>query len=377
VTGFHVVFCAQASPEIGAGHIMRCLTLADALARRGGVCRFVTTPETLPTVPALGGAGHGVTAIAAAAFAEPTALAAAAGGADLAVVDDYRLGADAEAALSAGGVRLVMAIDDLACRRHAAALLLDQTLGRRAADYAGLVPAACRLLLGPDYALLRPQFAHARPAALERRQRPGPVRRLLVAMGGTDPADATGLVLAALALGNPGRPEASNSEAGNRELAVDVVLGRAAPGLAAVRARVAALAGVTLHVDVADMAALIGAADLAVGAAGTASWERCCLGLPTLALVLADNQETVCRALAEAGAIVPAGPAAALAPAALAASLAALIADPERRHRLATRALALCDGTGADRVADLLTESLGCPKTFHPFAIAGDATLAP
>ncbi len=327
------VFRADAGPRLGSGHAMRCLTLADALAGRGWRCIFVCTPETVATVPAL--RRHRIMHPA-----DPDAPGDLPPG-ELLVVDHYGLGAAYE-----GGARRragrILVIDDLAEGRHDADLLLNQNLGREAGEYAGLVPPDCRLLLGPHWALLRPQFAAARPAALARRRKEPTLRRVLVALGGTDPDNATGVALAALA------------RLGMEETAIEVVLGPKAPHLEAVRAQAAAMPGARVHTGVEDMAALTAVADLAIGAAGGSAWERCCLGLPSVMLVLADNQEPIARALAAAGAADVAGRAGAVDTAALADAVAALRPSRPRRE-MAERAAAVCDGNGAGRVVEAVT----------------------
>jgi UDP-2,4-diacetamido-2,4,6-trideoxy-beta-L-altropyranose hydrolase len=328
------VFRADASPTIGGGHVMRCLTLADGLAARGWTCAFATVFGTPETVPTLAASGHCVSVLV---RDSPDALRREwPEGVDLLVVDHYGRDAAYERACRPWA-RRILVIDDLADRPHDADLLLDQTFGRDPADYRALVPVGCRLLAGSDHALLRPAFARARPAALDRRAAGGGVARLLVALGMGDPDDATGVVLDGIA------------RAG-LDVAVDVVLGGRAPHLEAVRRRAAALPrpGRVLC-DVADMAGLMAAADLAVGAGGTTSWERGCLGLPTLILNTADNQEKIARELAAAGAVLLLGRHPGVAPDAVADALAGLAADPERRRAMSRAAAALCDGLGVER----------------------------
>jgi UDP-2,4-diacetamido-2,4,6-trideoxy-beta-L-altropyranose hydrolase len=287
----------DASPVIGGGHVMRCLTLATALAKRGDDIVFVCAAGTLDVVPALAACGFAV--VEGADFASAAAIETAVrlrwlDGADWLIFDSYSIDALLERALR-GAARRIMVIDDLANRPHDCDVLLDQNLGRRAEDYAGLVPSSCCVLAGTGYALLRPEFAAARTAALARREsaftRGQPVARILVSLGMTDFGGLTERVVRAVIEANTGAM-------------IDVVLGRGAPSLAALRALAAERHDVVLHVDDADMCQLTADADLAVGAAGSTSWERCCLGLPTIMLVLADNQREVARALVAAGAAV-------------------------------------------------------------------------
>jgi UDP-4-amino-4,6-dideoxy-N-acetyl-beta-L-altrosamine N-acetyltransferase len=185
-----------------------------------------------------------------------------------------------------------MVIDDLADRPHDCDLLLDQNLGRKSSDYSGLVPQSCQTLIGPQYALLRPEFAELRPYSLARRMFPQ-LRRLLIAMGGVDKDNATGKVLEALK--GCSLPE---------EFCIKVVMGPYAPWLRQVRDQASQLPWNTeVLVNVRGMAGLMADSDLAIGAAGTTAWERCCLGLPTLTLVLAENQRGVATSLESSGSI--------------------------------------------------------------------------
>jgi UDP-2,4-diacetamido-2,4,6-trideoxy-beta-L-altropyranose hydrolase len=312
-----ICFRADAAAALGTGHVMRCLTLAGELARRGAVCLFAGAPGTGELVPS------------ALAFpmVTPDRIPF---GCDLVVVDHYGIDAVEEARIRSMS-RAVMVIDDLPERRHHCDLLLDQTFGRSADEYTRLVPNTARVLVGSDYALLRPQFATARKAALARRK--GDLKRVLIGLGGTDPDNVTGAALDSVL-------------SAGMDVAVDVVMGAGAPHLEAIRAQAASRPDVTIHVGTSDMAGLMAAADLAVGAGGTSTWERCCLGLPTLMLVIAENQRDVARLVARAGAaeLVPVD------------GLGAMMRDltPDRLTALAAAAARLCDGEGVVRVADQL-----------------------
>jgi UDP-2,4-diacetamido-2,4,6-trideoxy-beta-L-altropyranose hydrolase len=258
---------------------------------------------------------------------------------DLLLVDHYRLDARWERLL-AGCAGKILAIDDLADRPHACDVLLDQNYhADAAARYAPHLPAGCLALLGPAYALLRPEFAEVRARA---RRRGGPTRRLLCFFGAADAANATGLALDALALlARPG-------------LAIDVVVGAANPWRAQIEQQCASLPQTRFLCQVETMAELMQAADLCVGAGGSASWERCCLGLPSLVLTVADNQVEVARALDALGCLRYLGRAAETGAAALARALAELLDDDEVLRAMGARGAALVDGRGAARVAAAL-----------------------
>lgn len=348
---------ADASPRIGAGHLMRCLSLADALRARGAQIAFVTGPLPEALAARVRGAGHRLAEIEpaglvpdrpdwdrapadAAAQAADAARTRAALGAfvpDWVVVDHYRLDAEWERGLLETGPCRILAIDDLANRRHECAILVDQTFGRAAEDYLPLVPEGTTVFAGARYALLRPEFARARAEALRRRRTSRPVERLLVSFGATDIGSVTAKVLGAAVAAGISCP-------------IDAVIGPGAPSLAEVAALARRHKQIALHVDTSNMAELIANADLAIATAGVSSWERCCLGLPTVLLTLARNQELVARNLEGVGAAVVVTRWEDAVPVA-----EQLLTDVEARARMSAAAAAITDGEGAGIVARLLT----------------------
>ncbi len=314
-----VAFRADSSLQIGTGHVMRCLTLADALRERGASCAFVCRQHSGHLLALIAQRGHQALALPElqegaqpnhngtahghwlgtdwATDAQDTqqALSAQAGGqpVDWLVVDHYALDARWEEALRPQAQR-IMVIDDLADRLHACDLLLDQNLGRTEADYGGLLKGKTTTLVGPQYALLRPEFAALRAQSLARRHANPQLRRLLITMGGVDKDNATGQVLAAL-----------QSCSLPADLRVTVVMGPHAPWLAQVQTQATQMPWPTeVLAGVNNMAQLMAQSDMAIGAAGGTAWERCSLGLPSLVLVLAQNQLPGAVALQEEGAAV-------------------------------------------------------------------------
>lgn len=356
--GASVVFRVDASLQIGTGHVMRCLTLAAALKARGAQCQFICRAHPGNLIGHIGRQGHPVSQLPAGVCDFQPAPGAAAhaawlgcdGSSDAAqtvaaldghrpdwlVVDHYALDAAWEAVLREHAARLFV-IDDLADRDHRCDLLLDQNLGRQAADYAGRVPTGCRVLAGPHFALLRPEFAELREYSLGRRAAPT-LGHIMVTMGGIDRDNATAAVLKALH--HCDLPPTCR---------ISVVMGAAAPWLADVRELAAQMPWPTeLRVDVDDMARLMADSNLAIGAAGATSWERCCLGLPSLLLVLADNQRLSASALAASGAAVLLGGASA-AEQALPDALRRLL-QGQALTQAAVAAGRVTDGQGVGRV---------------------------
>lgn len=356
-----VAFLFAASRAIGGGHAMRCLTLAQALAAQGARVLLACPQGTSEAVPALVRSGLPLLAVpGSGAFPAAEAFGEALGPVDVAVVDSYAVGAGFHQACRAWAGR-VMVIDDLADRAYGADLLADFTPGRGAQAFAGLVPPAATLALGPAYAPLRPAFAEGRRRSLrERAARKGKIERLVVTPGLVDSPNLAAAVLDGL-------------EREGFRGTVDIVLGRAAPHRQAIAARLRP--GWQLHVDTDDVAGLLAQADLAIGTGGMSSWERCALGLPTLLLVGAANQRANAAALAALGAaLVLDGPDL---PASVATRLAALQADPAAVEGLSAAAALACDGLGANRLAGLLLPTRtpsGKPVTLRP-AGEGDVEL--
>jgi UDP-2,4-diacetamido-2,4,6-trideoxy-beta-L-altropyranose hydrolase len=337
--GDTVCFRVDASLQMGTGHVMRCLALADALAHAGARCHFICRAEPGDLIAEILRRGHVVHELPAGdsrADAAATATTLAKLAAPVLVVDHYELDRTWEQMQRPHCARLLV-IDDLANRPHDCDFLVDQNLGRHASDYGGLVPSHCVLLAGPAYALLRPEFAELRPESLRRREH-GRLARLLIAMGGVDAANATGQVLTALA----GADLPPGCE-------VAIVMGAHAPWLEQVREQAGRLpCRARVHVDVADMARHMAESDAAIGAAGVTAWERCCLGLPAILVVLAANQWPGARALERSGAALLLGEAPAIA-AGLPRAMRTLT-DSTRLRQMAKIAGRIADGLGVQRV---------------------------
>lgn len=335
------VFRADASPAIGGGHVMRSLTLADGLARAGWRCALATRSETLTTLPGLAHCDHVLIELS--GDDEAAAIGARLNTeAQWLIVDHYERDADFHRACRPWA-RRILVIDDLADRIYDCDMLLDATPGRAVADYHVYVPGDCRLLLGPAYALLRPQFPAARSVVLERREQIDQIRSILISFGTLDTDNLTAVALHGLAAaGYPGR--------------VDVVLGSGASHVREVRSLAERLPfPVTIHESTSDMAGLMAAADLAVGAAGTTSWERCCVGLPALMVVAAGNQRNIARRLSEAGAGITISDSADFTEETMAQAYTAVAGDITRLRTMARAAAGVCDGRGAGRVIENMT----------------------
>ncbi len=316
---------------------MRCLALATELQRRGAEVSFYSVEGSTSVAPALQRSGFPVYPLAAADSPIDGAVLSAL------VVDHYGLSAPHEATFR-GKASVIAVIDDLADRPHDCDLLVDMTAGRESQAYATLAPGA-RCLTGAEYALLRPAFSELRSGSLRRHAEAGSLRRILVSFGLTDPG---GITASTAELLLKAAPEAS----------LDVVVRRASPAWRRLEQSHEMTAGdrLRLHDDPAELADLMAEADLAIGAGGVTSWERCCLGLPTIVVRLAENQTENIRALVSAGAAVEL-----TSPAAIGEELVPAVVrltTPARRQGMSVAAGQLCDGAGARRVADAILQAV-------------------
>lgn len=345
-----VAIRVDASAAIGTGHLKRCLSLAQALTDAGAEVRFVSrridavaaqvlgtenpTVHWLPApaeafAPEADAPPHAAWAgVPQAQDAADTALALAEWRPDAMVVDHYAFDARWHRAVRAAlGCRLLV-IDDTADRALDADALLDHNWAPdHRAKYTGRLQREPRWLCGPRFALLAGAY---RGAARYRFH--DTVRSVGIFMGGTDPDGISARVLAACRSAGFTGP-------------VEVVSTSANPQLADLRSACRRDGNTTLTLDQPDLATFFASHDLQIGAGGGATWERCCIGAPTVALALVANQSAVVPGLAALGAVCAADEAT------LPAVLRELIADPAARQSLAERAATLVDGRGAQRVA--------------------------
>lgn len=361
----NVVIRTDASNRIGLGHLARCRTLATALRDLGATVCFICREHPGHQIAALRAESFNVAALPAppdqdaanapdgdyAAWlgvpqdqdAAETLAALTAPRPDWLIVDHYGLDAAWEQALRPH-VDRILVIDDLANRRHEGDLLLDQNYAPAGANrYQDLLRAGTRTLLGPAYALLRPEYAQHRQTL---RPRDGQVRRVLVFFGGTDPHNLSGRALTAL------------SDPALAHLAVDLVIGANHPQREELTVQATTRPGTRVHGPRPHLADLMAAADLAIGAGGATTWERCCLGLPSLVVSDADNQRPATSALAADGLIHYLGHMDQVSVATLRAALVQALQDPAGLRTLAAAARATVDGQGTQRVNAALMAAL-------------------
>jgi UDP-2,4-diacetamido-2,4,6-trideoxy-beta-L-altropyranose hydrolase len=342
---------ADASLAIGSGHITRCLTLANTLRSQGAEVVFAC--RELPGhllerlreqgFSAYGLPGHypdealeadieSLLPWQADIDAMATALAAEAAF-DWLIVDHYALDAHWQTLARRFAPRL-MAIDDLANRRHAVDLLLDQNFSGTAQAYAPWIDKRCRTLLGPHYALMREAF-QCEPVAIK-----PSVRRVIVNFGGFDAVGQT--------------YEAMKAMTNFPRLEVDFVAGLGNPAWATMQALAEGRSNWRLQTHVSDFAPLMAEADLFIGAGGGTTWERAAFGLPTICVAVAANQQRNAELLAEAGMHLYLGTSQQVSVERFQQAIGLLVDNPWLRHSFARQSRQLVDGRGAQRVAEAL-----------------------
>ena len=307
----NIIFRVDASLLMGTGHVMRCLTLAKVLKKNSANVEFICRKHEGSLIDKIRASGFVVhelevfektkvdNKLAHSSWLGVTQQQDAdecidvlkSNQTDWLIIDHYALDENWQK-MSKPYCKKIMVIDDLADRKHWCDILLDQTFGRQQEDYSGRTPEGCELLLGSQYALLRPEFSEWRGFSLERRSKPE-FKQLLINMGGVDVDNVTEKILDRLELCNL-----------SNDISITVVMGGSAPYLKSVKSKSITLPYKTeVKVDVGNMAELMANADIAIGASGATTWERCCLGLPTIQLITAYNQEFIADKLNKINAI--------------------------------------------------------------------------
>jgi UDP-2,4-diacetamido-2,4,6-trideoxy-beta-L-altropyranose hydrolase len=314
-----VVIRTDASIQIGTGHVMRCLTLAEGLKYKSAQVEFICREHEGNMIDYIKNRGFKVHVIPVLKKdtgiplssklevkntldhrgwlgstqeqdAEICHLILGKLSPDWLIVDHYSLDRVWQMKLH-GSFQKLMVIDDLADRNHICDLILDQTYGRGADDYKSLVPSRCRVLVGSKYALLRPEFSEWRKYSLRRRENPN-LKKILITMGGVDRQNITEMVL----------DELKNCDIPAETLVI-IVMGITSPYLASVRRKIKSFPfKAEIKSNVTNMAELMANSDVAIGTSGATTWERCCLGLPSIQITAAKNQTVIADYISKSGA---------------------------------------------------------------------------
>jgi len=334
-----IVFRVDASLKMGTGHVMRCLTIANEFKLQSHeiffICRelpgnlipLIKFPVlVLPNNEAFQADDLYLNWLGASQEQDfEHTIKVIPKNIDLLIVDNYALDEIWHKQLRLY-TRKIMVIDDLADRQFDCDVLLNQNLGAQLGDYKDKVPNDCELLLGCNYALLRPEFPNLRERALIKRKNTKEIKNILISMGGSDIKNKTHDILR----------EVSN------DLNIVVVLGSSSPHNKMIKEYAKNKKNVKVVVDADNISGLMFDADLAIGAGGSTSWERCCLGLPTLLYVLAENQRKIAENLEELDAVKIVDN--------LGVDLQNIINDFSFWQTMSERAQTVCDGVGVKRI---------------------------
>jgi len=352
----NAAFRVDFSETIGIGHLFRCLTLAKALHEKGISCVFLSRSDDVNSL--IEKAGHQLvrlsgkenkntdTEITHASWlsagweqdAEESLKICKKYRPFILIVDHYALDYKWEEVLTDYAEATVV-LDDLVDRKHNCQLLIDSNYLRRAEEYRQLLVKGSEVLAGSEYTLLKPDFAILRAQAEHRRKATDTINKVLVFIGGGNPKNTMNSVLSALSqVIWPVQPK------------ITVVLSSLYKQVDQVKARLSEMAFETeLIVDTPDMARLILDADLAVGASGSSTWERCCLGLPSVNILIANNQQYAHKNLGRAGVIEAVNEKEPLEKA-LVTSVQRLVSDMNKWQLISERCFSLIDGLGTGRV---------------------------
>jgi UDP-2,4-diacetamido-2,4,6-trideoxy-beta-L-altropyranose hydrolase len=363
----NILIRTDASARIGSGHVMRCLVLAKELKRNGATVKFICQERPGNLITLIKKEGFEVFNIP---FSDSEKKQLEAPDAnslssnwhtdadvvgniirnennivDWLIVDHYEINSDWESSLRSL-VKNIMVIDDLADRNHDCDVLLDQNYYIKKDRYNGLVPQKCHCLLGPRYSLLNSEFANSRVNLSEHT---GEINNILIFFGSSDLNNETSKALKAI-----------NELIPHKDLTVKVVVGAINPHQVEINRIISQMPNVSLHVQVKNMSEVIKWADLAIGAGGSTTWERCCLGLPSLVVTLADNQIEVARDVARVGAHILLGNAADVSASILACHVRSLFTSPSLVSHISAAATNLVDGKGTSRVVEkIMPTNLG------------------
>lgn len=339
-----IAFRADAGTEIGTGHVMRCLTLADMLQKQGAAIFFICRdmPENL--IELIVKRGYRVALLPSHSDdMMDTYQILQENKVHCLIVDHYQIDEKWEKQMKAVTDKIIV-IDDLANRPHDCDGLLDQNYYEAMESrYRELIPETCEAFLGPQYLLLRPEFLEAQRVSQER---DGRIRRLLIFYGGSDPTRETEKALQVL--------QSMNLSG----IHVDVVTGNANPSRNHLRSMCHKM-GAVYHCQIDYLADLMAKADFAFGAGGVAMWERCYLGLPTLTTIVADNQLQSVRAAAKYGAVYSLGWHTNVTKSVLADSLNQALYSPDLLKKMSERAIKLTRSGTQDDIHPVVRFILG------------------
>ncbi len=339
----NIVFRVDSGNGIGWGHMMRCFSLAEAFRPKnakisfisrnlsGSLCKFIEkngyNVHYLPNKD-LEWTNDAEKTIKIIDNLDPV---------DWLIIDNYELNDKWETILKSH-VKKIMVIDDMTKREHNCDLILDQNLYENMKKcYDGLIPRNCKKLIGPKFALLRKEFRQIRKNL---RIRDGEIKRILISFGSSDPSNETMKVLDAI------------NQLDNKQIKMDFVLGISGNTSKSMKKLCSKTSNITCHYQSTNIAQLMKKADLSIGAGGSTTWERCCLGLPAIVSISSDNQKKLTEAVAKNGCSINLGLVNKLSSKDYQKAINNI--DSLSLTRMSQKCIQLVDGNGVYRVVDVL-----------------------
>ncbi len=341
----HKIFIrVDSSTNIGTGHVIRCLALAKLLKERflvsficrnltGNICNYIENNGFKVFLIS----GNYETSRDVNDDSESTMkiLEKNGGESNLLIIDHYGLGKDWESKIHPL-VNKIVVIDDLANREHCSDLLIDQNLYENMEKrYENLVSKNCVKLLGPQYALLRTEFKMAKKRNLKQKNS---LNSILISFGGSDPSNETEKVLKAIQFLDL------------KEILINVIAGFSNPNKISLKNLCSKIPNTFYYDQVDDISQFMIEADLAIGGGGSTMWERCCLGLPAIVSILAENQRLASETLANKGCIINLGIAKLLSYKDYVDAIKKI--DSKTLSMMSKNCMSLVDGEGTTRVAN-------------------------
>ncbi len=357
-----IVFRVDSSQNIGSGHVMRCLTLADALKEFNSEVIFICRDLTGNIIDFIEASGYKVSRLqtnSSSRTKQDLKQHSSWLGSDweqdaqetinilknlnvkpkFLIVDHYAIDHNWEV-LTRSVVEKIMVIDDLADRRHDCDLLLDQNFYVNPEQrYKGLVPDNCIKLLGPSYALLRPEFRDKYPYKEKKRSNN---KNIFVFFGGIDPNNETAKTLKAI------------FSLKRHKLTADIVVGEKNQHKSLIKKLCKDHSNITLHSHIDNMAELMSHCHVAVGAGGTTTWERFCLGIPSIVISIAANQKENAKYCCRCGCHMYLGDSNEVSSFDISAAINTAFQSPTLLQHISEQAKKMVDGKGIFRVIPFL-----------------------
>jgi UDP-2,4-diacetamido-2,4,6-trideoxy-beta-L-altropyranose hydrolase len=346
-TSNHLYIRADTTAHMGAGHIMRCIALAQAWSNRGGVVTFISHCKNKSILQRIQKEGFNHTFIEH-PWPNPQDLAQTIKIVapndnntfnnlhdDIVwfVIDGYHFTKEYHLAIQKNGCKLLLIDDYQHLNYYSADLILNQNIGANRYYYTGIDRK--KQLLGPNYIMLRREFIEA---SYKKTITQPKATKILVTMGGSNTKNIIKMVLYAIAKIN------------DENLNIKVIVGSDNKESNSLNKIIEHFPYHVTLIEKANMPSLMSWADMAVTAGGSTCWELCFTGVPFIVISIAENQETIALSLDNADIAVNLGSHLTIKADTITLSILALMKDPLKREKMQKAGRAIVDGKGTKRI---------------------------